>query len=298
MVGNWMRRGIRAGVLGLCLTLGTLPGVGPGAGAQGQDRGQDLASAPPRRVVSLNLCTDQLLLDLADPAQILALSRNAHDPRQSWAAARARGYPTIGGTAEEVLHLRPDLVVTGPYVAPLTEELLKRYAISLVRFEIVTTLAEIRAQLAVMGDRLGQPARAAVRIAALDARIAAAQTIPPPAARRVLPLERRGWVEGEATLTGELLRAVGLVHAAAGSARAGGGLLGLERALALRPDWLLIGRDDPQAEDQGVALLAHPAVRRLIPPNRVLVLPGVLSVCGGPATIEALTHLQTLLTLP
>ena len=63
------------------------------------------------RVVSMNVCTDQLLLSLADPVQILGLSRFSRDDWQSWAAADARRYPRLSGGAEDVLVLKPDVVM-------------------------------------------------------------------------------------------------------------------------------------------------------------------------------------------
>ena len=67
-------------------------------------------AAPLPRVVSMNVCTDQLLLPLADPAQILGLSRFSRDAWQSWAAENARRYPNLSGGAEDVLVLKPDIV--------------------------------------------------------------------------------------------------------------------------------------------------------------------------------------------
>src|SRR5665647_3724329 len=67
------------------------------------------------RIVSMNVCTDQLLLPLADPAQILGLSRFARDGWQSWAAEQARRYPTLSGGTEDVLELKPDVVVASSF---------------------------------------------------------------------------------------------------------------------------------------------------------------------------------------
>src|ERR1700716_116531 len=69
-----------------------------------------LAAGRPR-VASMNLCTDQLLIPLADPEQILGLSRFSHDAWQSFAADDARRYPILSGSAEDVLVLKPDIVV-------------------------------------------------------------------------------------------------------------------------------------------------------------------------------------------
>ncbi len=54
------------------------------------------------RLVSMNVCTDQLVLTLADPEQILGLSRFSRDGWQSKAGDLSR-YPVLSGGAEDVL---------------------------------------------------------------------------------------------------------------------------------------------------------------------------------------------------
>ena len=58
------------------------------------------------RMVSMNVCTDQLLLTLADPEQIIGLSRFSRDGWQSLSANDMRRYPVLSGGAEDVLLLQ------------------------------------------------------------------------------------------------------------------------------------------------------------------------------------------------
>ena len=81
------------------------------AGCLGLQATAQAAELP--RIASINVCTDQLLMALADPAQILGLSPYARDPSLSWDAAKASQFPKLSGTAEDVLVLKPDLVVAG-----------------------------------------------------------------------------------------------------------------------------------------------------------------------------------------
>ena len=81
-----------------------------------------LAEAP--RIASINVCTDQLLLALADPQQILGLSPYSRDAVRSWAAKDAAKYPRLSGEAEDILVLKPDLVVAGRVTRRATRELL------------------------------------------------------------------------------------------------------------------------------------------------------------------------------
>ncbi|MEW8692284.1 MAG: hypothetical protein AB2535_14510, partial [Candidatus Thiodiazotropha endolucinida] len=51
--------------------------------------GMAIAAEPPRRVVSVNLCSDQLLLMLADPQQVASVSYLSRDPDSSFVADAA-----------------------------------------------------------------------------------------------------------------------------------------------------------------------------------------------------------------
>eukprot|EP01034_Spumella_vulgaris_P018901 gene18901-24162_t len=72
------------------------------------------APAVPQRIVSINLCADQLVLALADRGQIAGLTKNATDREMSGEAAAARGIPLLSNSAEQILAIEPDLIVGMP----------------------------------------------------------------------------------------------------------------------------------------------------------------------------------------
>jgi iron complex transport system substrate-binding protein len=76
------------------------------------------------RFASINLCTDQLLMTLVDPGQILGLSPYARNSARSWEVAKASQFPRLSGEAEDVLVQKPDIVVAGRYTKRATRELL------------------------------------------------------------------------------------------------------------------------------------------------------------------------------
>ena len=96
---------------------------------------------------------------------------------------------------------------------------------------------------------------------------------------------------GGDTLTGELLGLVGFTNAGGALAGKIGGFVPLERLVAEPPEFLIVGASAGRAEDQGSALLAHPALLELYPPERRIVLPERLTVCGGPSLPAALDWL-------
>jgi iron complex transport system substrate-binding protein len=246
-----------------------------------------LASSLPR-IASMNVCTDQLLIPLADPGQILGLSRFARDAWQSWAADDAHRYPTLSGGAEDVLVLAPDIVVASSFDKRSTRELLKAQGLRLAEFAVPRNLDEVKAQIRRMGEIAGHTDRAAAEIARLDAAMARARQTVTDKHYRVLPLSRRGWVSGSDSLVSSLLTETGLFNAAVDLGVGTGGFASLEAIVKAKPDFLLVSETGDRAEDDGRAFLLHPALERFYPPEKRIVIPERLTVCGGVMLAEAL----------
>jgi iron complex transport system substrate-binding protein len=240
------------------------------------------------RIVSMNVCSDQLLLSLADPEQILGLSRFSRDAWQSFAADKARRFPILSGGAEDVLVAKPDIVVASLFDKRSTRELLKANGLHLVEFTVPRTLDEVKQQILEMGEVVQHPDRAAAAIARLDAAIGRARQATTDKHYRVLPLSRRGWVSGSDSLVSSLLTEAGLLNPAADLGVAAGGYASLESIVQLRPDFLLVSEGSDRAEDDGRAFLLHPALERFYPPDKRIVLPERLTVCGGVMLADAL----------
>jgi iron complex transport system substrate-binding protein len=250
-----------------------------------------LAPAPAAglpRIVSMNVCTDQLLLPLADPEQILGLSRYSRDAWQSWAADDASRYKILSGGAEDVLVLAPDIVVASQFDKRSTRELLKEKGLHLAEFAVPRNLIEAKAQIRQMGEITGHSDRAAAEIARLDAAIARARSIVADKHYSVLALSRRGWVSGSDSLVSSLLAETGLFNAAGDLGVAYSGFASMEAIVNLKPDFILVSEAGDRAEDDGRAFLLHPALERLYPPSRRIVIPERLTVCGGVMLADAL----------
>ena len=246
-----------------------------------------LAAGLPR-VASMNVCTDQLLLPLADPAQIVGLSRYSRDAWQSFAAEEARRYPILSGGAEDILVLKPDIVVASLFDKRSTRELLKAQGLHLAEFSVPRNLGEVKAQIREMGEIVGHPDRAAAEIARLDAAMARARQAVTEKHYSVLPLSRRGWVSGRDSLVSSLLTETGLFNAASGLGVATGGFAPLEAIVNAKPDFLLVSEAGDRAEDDGRAFLLHPALERFYPLSKRIVIPERLTVCGGVMLADAL----------
>ena len=212
--------------------------------------GSTASSAGLPRLVSMNVCADQLLLTLADPEQILGLSRFARDGWQSQAGDISR-YPVLSGGAEDVLLINPDIVVASAFDKRATRELLKAKGLRLAELAVPRTLDEARQQIREAGDITGHPERAAVEIARLDAALARARRAVSERHYRVLPLSRRGWVAGSDSFVGSLLGETGLRSAAGDLGFSFGGFASLEAIVKLRPDFIVVSLPDGYQSEVG-----------------------------------------------
>lgn len=250
------------------------------------------ASAVPR-IVSMNICTDQLLLAIADPAQIMGLSRFSRDMRQGWLGQAARRFPVLSGGAEDILVMKPEVVAGSDFDKRSTREILKANGIHLVEFPIPRTLADVRDQIRQMGDLVGHPDRAASEIARLDAAISGAKRAVGGRHFRILALSRRGWVPGRDSFVGAILAEAGLVNAAGELGIGFGGFVSMEEIIKLQPDFLVVSDAGGRAEDDGSAFLLHPALEHFYPRARRIVIPDRMTECGGVMLADALNALAS-----
>lgn len=243
------------------------------------------------RIASINLCTDQLLVALADPSQIVGLSPYSRDPAQSWDAAKAKQFPQLSGEAEDVLVLKPDIVVAGDFTKRATRELLKDKGLRVEDFDFARSLDDVKAQIRRMGDLVRHPDRAAAEITKLDDAISRVRTTAARKPYRVLALSRRGWVTSGDSLASSILSVTGLRDASDDFGFKYGGFASIEAIVSLKPDFLLVSDGDDVAQDEGQAFLLHPALQRYYPLSKRIVLPERLTVCGGPVLVEAFNRL-------
>lgn len=145
-----------------CLAL--LTGAGPSAWAE---------AARGVRVVSQTVGSDELLLALAEPAQIAALSHIAREPEFSAVATQARQFPQIdkAGDAESILKYAPTLVLFADYSRHELVEQVRRAGAEVVIFDRYKTLEDAYANLRTLATKLGAGARAEAVIADCEARV-------------------------------------------------------------------------------------------------------------------------------
>lgn len=128
------------------------------------------AAEPPLRIISLNLCTDQLLLALADQSTIASVTNLARDCTISAYCREAATVPINYGTAEEMVAVQPDLVLAGRYTTRPAVGIAHSLGMRVIDLDPANSLDNVRAQIHQVANALGQPERGAAMIADLDDR--------------------------------------------------------------------------------------------------------------------------------
>lgn len=246
----------------------------------------------PQRIVSLNLCTDQLLLLLVEPERVAALTRLAADPRASASADAASGLPAIAGTAEEVFALKPDLVLAGSFTTRPTVGMLRRLGTPVVEIDPETSLEDIRENILLVGEAVGEPVRAAEIVAAFDEELARIRG-PEGAPNGVFAdIQVNGWVSGGGTLTADVARAAGFESLGEALGFDGAAQVSLEQLIVASPDALAVAHNWYETPVLAAERYEHPALAHLLETSAVATVSDSLWACGGPFTLEAIRRIS------
>jgi len=239
----------------------------------------------PIRVVSLNVCADQLLLELARPAQIVALTHLSTDSDASYHYQRAVGYPQTRRTAEEVLALEPTLVIAGSYGQDHTIALLRQQDLHVEQMPIAQTLEDMFNNILLVGSWLDKSEQAEQLVAELKTRL---QQLPDQQEAKPLAaiFDANGYTVGASSLRGQMLELAGFENLANRIGISHYGKISLESLLAHQPQVIV---DSPYAAgtySRAQALPQHPALRRSALAPETVPLRVNSTICAGPWTID------------
>jgi len=273
-----MLRLIFAGTVAIALFAAALPAATGAAG--------------PKRIVSLYLCADELLLQLADRPAIASVTFLSRDPDNSNVADLAVRVPVNYGRAEEIIAQRPDLVVAGAYTTGATVAMLKRAGVPVVELGVAQGLDDVRRDIRIVAHAIGEDDRGEALVAAVDARLAALAASPPRPRLRALVLNPNGFTIGAGSLVDEIFARAGFDNVAATLGVDAYGQLPLERIVRSDADVLILNADRDGPPSLATQSLDHPALRKLAGRVRLVVLPARLWTCGGPGIVEAIERLR------
>jgi len=270
-------------------------------------------------IVSTNPCADAILLRLVPAQRIAAISAYSQDrAATSIPLDVARRFRSTAGTAEEVIALKPDLVLTSSFTPLATRDAYARAGLKTLLLDSPTSIAASEAQVMQVADAVRAPDKGKVLVAEIER--AAQSTLPrrrpgpswkggsddaqrPPGnpsvtEPRPAPGKREGepgallflsggLANGSGTLLDELMTRAGFRNAAADYGLTFTGNVPVETIAAHPPRVIL----SPELPSRGAALR-----RRVLAAEGAhvteAVFPHQLANCGGPTIVPALARLS------
>jgi iron complex transport system substrate-binding protein len=241
------------------------------------------AEAAPRRVASLNLCTDELVLLLAAPEQIASVTHLAQQAQETPLWRSARRYARNDGSLLSVAALRPDLIVTMGGGARDRLRIAERLGIRTLDLPFAQSLGDVAESISLLARALGREAEGVRLLQRMTALIRGA----PATTRDTIWLGGGGRTVAATGLEAQWMRLAGLRQR-----QMQGDRVSLETLIVAPPAILL--RSDYRAGQYsaGQRWLSHPAARRA-GGARTVTTDGRLWTCMGPLLIEEIARLRT-----
>jgi iron complex transport system substrate-binding protein len=254
------------------------------------------AAQRPSRIISTEYNVNEILMDMVAPERILALSQDADNPglcnildRTAQIPGRVASNPI---RIEQILALEPDVVFVGAACPAETVSLLELGGARVVRINRGYTIAEIQENIRLIGNAVGEPARAEALIAEMNHQLAAIRRIVvgAPAPRALYIGSGYGYTAGIGTYTDELLEAAGARNAAREAGIREWGKITIETVIEMDPDVIFVPDTGGRAHGAvGTRLVIPPKPLehdpvwqdvRAVRSGRVVTLPPSLLFCN------------------
>lgn len=249
------------------------------------------ASTRPMHVMSVNQCTDQLVLALLPPDRIASVSWLARDPTGSLMAAKAARVATNRGQVEDVLAQHPDLVVAGSFTTPALRAMLKRLDYPMIEVPHAATLDDVRTATRQVAKALGETTRGEALIAHMDRQLADLARDPGPPIR-VVAWDQTGFSASQGTLYDAVLTAAGARNVVREPMTFTYRKPDVEVLMQAAPALLVRGSRDVRIAGLGDDVMRHRLVRRFWGGGRTLTIPQAYYACGTPMVADAAIALR------
>ncbi|MDX5591938.1 ABC transporter substrate-binding protein [Pseudovibrio sp. SPO723] len=240
----------------------------------------------------MNLCTDQLLMLVAAPEQVRALSHLASDDTLAVMNEEAAKYPVNHGRAEEIYLMKPDLILAGTFTRHTSINLLRELGIRVEQFSPVRSLNEIPANLRKLGAIIGREEAAERLVEAFENELAlakeSARTNKVPAA----VYYANSYTSGDRTLMNEVMSAAGLENIAKRLNLSGTKGLPLELLVMEAPEVLITAREMVHPPALAHEVLRHPALYNTIHSQGEVAIDSKYTICGLPFVNVAVEMLR------
>lgn len=250
------------------------------------------ATNPIPRIVSLDYCADQYVLKLVERDYIAALSPDA-GKAFSYLKDDARSIPTVQSRTEDIIALRPDLIVRSYGGGANAPAFFEQLGITVLNIGWAADIDGIKSVTLDMARGLGAVDSGAIMkgealVAQIDARLSA---LPDATGKTALYVTPSGVTSGSGSLVNEILHTAGYRNF---ETRAGWHSLPLERLTRETPDITAAAFFDTKSQKKDMWSAArHPIAKTAMQKTPSVMLDGAWLSCGAWYALDAVEALAS-----
>ena len=237
-------------------------------------------------VLSMDYCADQYVLALAGDNQIMGLSHEARMVH-SYYRERAQNFPLLYGSSEEVLTLRPDVIVRDWGGDKRFSQVVERFGIPVTPIRYGSYETTIHQNMLEVGRALGREDAAHRIVRDLETRLVALRA-QPKVSLKAAYITPGGVTAGVGTYVDDVIRLAGFQSSAEELGLRGWADLPLERFVFTPPDVIIASFFDlASGPTQHWSAARHQRVRDMLDTTPTIVVPTALLACNGLFMVEA-----------
>jgi iron complex transport system substrate-binding protein len=241
----------------------------------------------PQRIVSLDYCADQFVLKLANRDDIIALSPDATRPF-SYLRHEARGIRQVRATAEDVLALKPDLIVRSYGGGPNAEAFFKRAGVAVHQIGWGDDFDAVRNNVRAAALAMGQEKRGQIVVDQFDQRLA---TIATAHGQSALYLTPSGVTTGAGSMVDLMMVRAGLTNF---QATPGWQPIALEPLVLKTPDMITSARFGAATDAaDNWSVMRHPIIKTMLAKVPVAEFDGATTTCAGWFVLDGVEAMAT-----
>lgn len=250
-----------------------------------------------QRVISCAVASDEILLQILTRSEkrkrILAVSTLADDIRFSSISKDARDIPhRVGANIEQVLALKPDLVIAASFNQAEFVAMLRKLKIKVHVMEGFQSLNDLKRHIRDIGSLVGAEEEAKVLVDSMSNRILEFKKANS-SHEKILPLLSDRTLIGKDTLLDDLLSSVGYTNLAKELGVVGWQKISEEKLLQISPDWILTSAEEKERKEVLFTFSQSPALKKMIAnKKKVILISPSLFGAFSPKVLEVLTILN------
>ncbi|MDG1708036.1 MAG: ABC transporter substrate-binding protein [Emcibacteraceae bacterium] len=249
------------------------------------------ADAEKPKIVSLDYCSDQFVLYLADKEQILALSKASEDII-SYYRDRAKGIPKTNSSIEEVIMLKPEVAVQTYNAATHMGEMTKRTGISLISTYYGSDPETVYKNIMMVGKAVDQKERALEFNQNYKKRLEAIKNVPR-STLKVAYITPSGTIAGVGTSVDDIIKLAGFTSYAEVKGFNGWLSLPVENLVMDPPDIFITGYFEEGAVTQSNwSLSRHDYLFEMMEKIPTINIPSSMMSCNGLFIVNAAERIR------